>query len=153
MSDEGSGVTCIRLVSGKGESSIVLSSDGIWVPERPRSEVPDFMGLMIGTALDSRWREEGMSSEADLGGLIEGCRDPREIERRLVPHATKVPYSYITRAFLARPGRFRRAKLAFDSFDSHQGRVFSRQFRVLPEDFSRLEEVLSSVLTDRLEKH
>ncbi len=150
------GVLCIRLLSKKRDAHIVLTEQGIWIPERRRSQmedVPDLMGVMLGSAIDSRRRGEDVATDVDICSLVTECEDPHEIERRLMPHAIHIPYSAIIRCYLARPGRFSRSKFAFDSFDKRLGKVVSKEFRICADDVEDLERMLSSVISDRLEVH
>ena len=144
----------VEVRTGKGRSMILLTNEGIWIPtpDRLRARAaPDLAKMMLGSALGPK-RETTKIGDADLGEIIEQT-DPREAKRRLESVATKVPYSMILRCYLARAGRYRRPKLAFESFDERSGGVVSREFRLAPECVDGIEKMLSSLIPDRLEIH
>lgn len=154
--DEKLGFLSVRVLARGGDVHILLAQEGIWVPRRRPSSterVPDLLGMLIGPALDSRQREEEVASGVDIAGLLEGVNDPREAQRRLMEHATQVPYSSIIRCYLAHAGRFSPPKLAFESFDPRLRRVVNREFKVSPADVQALERFLQSKISTRLEVH
>jgi len=154
--DEKLGFLPIRILAQGGEGHILLSDQGIWVPRpRPSSTegVPDLLGMLIGPPLDARRWSEPLPRGVDIAGLLEDTNDPGEVERRLMRHATQIPYSSILRCYLAHARRFSVPKLAFECFDTRLRRVVSREFRVIPGDVEGLERFLRGKISERMEVH
>jgi len=150
------GVLRVDARSGRGTTQLVFTEQSICFTEAGSSgmeDVPDMLGMMLGTLLDSRKgaREKLPSSEASTP--LERKKESRSPDGAPGPRTIEVPYTSIVRSYLARPGRLRRAKLAFDSYDQRRGKVTSREFLLCPGDAARVERLLSSLIPDRLEVH
>jgi hypothetical protein len=146
----------VSVVTGRGRREILLTGEGIWIPTNPDSggeEAPNLTKMMIGSTLVGGKGEKTELGEADLGSIVREHLGPDEMRRRLEAVATHVPFSMVLRCYLARPGRLRRAKLAFESFSRRTAGIVSREFLVDPDCMEALEEKLSSLIPDRLEIH
>jgi len=146
----------LRARSGGGIVEMLFTENSLCIREAARrgmDDVPDLVGMFLGTAIDPRkggkggFFEPGGSTDIVLGDSLAGTDGTPEIR------VTQVPYACILRSFLARPGRFRHAKFAFDCYDQRRGKVTSREFLLDASDAARVEMLLSSVMPDRLEIH
>lgn len=151
------GVLRVTAQSTRGPTELVFTEQSLRFTEaRPSGmeDVPDMLGLMLGTVLDSRKGTQGKfgSATASSDGVNRG-RGPTQPEESIGSRAVEVPYTSIIRLYLARPGRLRRSKLAFDSYDQRHGKVASREFVLDSGDAAKVETLLSSLIPDRLEVH
>jgi hypothetical protein len=152
----GETVLVVDVILGKDKTQLVLTENAIWIPKERSSsmgEVPDLPGMMLGTFLNSRKLKTVDREAIDAKDLLSNCSDPQELQRKLISVATCTPYSSILRCFLARPGRFRRPKLAFDTFEETSRRVISHEFRIAEDVVDDLENWLFDLIPDRLEVH
>jgi hypothetical protein len=146
----------VSVVTGGGKREILLTSEGIWIPTGPDAageDAPSLTRMMLGSTLVGGRGQKTEIGEADLGAILREDLRPREMKRRLESIATQVPYSMVVRCYLARPGRLKRPKLAFESFERRATVIVSREFIVDPGCMEALEEMLSSLIPDRLEVH
>jgi hypothetical protein len=146
----------VDVIQGREKTQLVLTENAIWIPKERSSSmgnVPDFTGMMLGTLLDSGKFKTIDREAINIEDIIDNCRNPQELYRNLFLVAKCIPYSSLLRCFLARPGRFRRSKLAFDTFEEASRKVISHEFRIKDEMVEDLEKWLSSLIPDRLEVH
>ncbi len=149
-------IVLVGVVTGEGRREILLTGEGIWIPTKRGSgkeRAPSLAKMMLGSSLVGGKAEKTEIGDADLGAIVQEDLHPEEMKRRLESVATKVPYSMVVRCYLARPGRLRRGKLAFECFDRRTASIVSKEFMVAPDCVGGLEEKLSSLIPDRLEVH
>jgi hypothetical protein len=146
----------VSVLTGRGRREILLTREGIWIPTNPDSggeDAPSLARMMLGSTLVGGKRERTEIGEVDLASIVEEDLSPEARRRRLESVATQVPYSMVVRCYLARPGKLRRAKLAFESFERRTTGIVSWEVLVDPDCVEALVERLSSLMPDRLEIH
>ena len=146
----------VGVLTGGGRREILLTGEGIWIPTKEDSgggEAPSLTKMLLGSTLVGGRGEKSEIGEADLGQIVQEELCPEERRRRLESVATQVPYSMVLRCYLARRGRLRRAKLAFESFSPATAGIVSWEFLVDPGCMEGLQKKLSLLIPDRLEVH
>jgi len=147
----------VNAQAARGPTEMIFTEQSVSFTEARTSgmeDVPDMLGIMLGTALDSRKRARGkFGSSIDLPRRTHPTEEPPSPDEGLGSYTIEVPYTSIIRCYVARPGRFRRAKLAFDCYDPRRGKVASREFLLDPREAAEVEGLLSSLIPDRLEVH
>ena len=143
-------------VVSKDGTQLLLTQQGIWMPRKRTAtmgDVPDLTHIMLGSALDKRKTSGEDSRSVDMGEILSQSDEIWDLERKLRPLASNVPYTSVIRCYLAHSGRFRRAKFAFDYFDERSLSIVTCEFRITPEGAGQLEKTLVELIPDRLEVH